>query len=284
VHRRGRGGRRPQVVPSTSPASGRDGTLLLVRVWRAAGPGLRAAVGLVLPVDCAGCGSPDVGLCPGCRELLAGPARRVPGPAGLDAWAVGRYEGPLASVVPAWKDRGRLDLSAELASALTRSVQALLATRTRTAGSAGTAGAAGAAGPAGAAGTCLVPVPSSRRAVRSRGQDVVADLARRAARRVPGPEVVAVRALRVTRVLADQSGLGVSARRGNVSGAFAVRRSAARSLRGRACVVVDDVLTTGASAAESVRALRAVGAEVLGVATVCETPLRRRLSAPIGSD
>ena len=254
-----------------------------------AGPGLRAVMGLVLPVDCAGCGQPDVALCPGCRELLAGPARRVPGPAGIDAWTVGRYEGPLARVVPAWKDRGRLDLSAELAVALTRSVQALLTDHGHPDRS-----------PDHPHGhppdhpldhpldhrldrACLVPVPSSRRAVRSRGQDVVADLARRAARHcVPAAE--AVRALRVTRILADQSGLGVSARRGNVSGAFAVRRRAVPSVRGRPCIVVDDVLTTGASAAESIRALRAIGADVLGVATVCETPLRRRLSARNGTD
>jgi predicted amidophosphoribosyltransferase len=232
------------------------------------GPGLRALLGLVLPVECAGCGEPERGLCPVCCDLLAGPAVPLAGPAGLAAWTVGRYEGALARAVPAWKDRGRLDLTRPLARALARSVEAVLATEI----------------PAEPGPVCLVPVPSSRGAVRARGQDVMAELARQAARS-PGPvPVVAVPALRVARVLSDQSGLGAGQRRRNVAGAFAVRRRAAGSVRGRSCVVVDDVLTTGASAGEAARALRAAGAGVLGVATVCATPLRRRLSARNESD
>jgi predicted amidophosphoribosyltransferase len=84
-----------------------------------------------------------------------------------------------------------------------------------------------------------------------------------------------VSALRVRRSLQDQAGLGIEQRRRNVAGAFAVR--AGVSVAGRCCVVVDDVVTTGASSAEAVRALQQAGATVLAVAAVCATPRRRRV-------
>jgi len=102
---------------------------------------------------------------------------------------------------------------------------------------------------------------------------VLATVARTAARGAPPVRVVS--ALRVRRSLQDQAGLGIEQRRRNVAGAFAVR--AGVSVAGRCCVVVDDVVTTGASSAEAVRALQQAGATVLAVAAVCATPRRRRV-------
>jgi predicted amidophosphoribosyltransferase len=122
----------------------------------------------------------------------------------------------------------------------------------------------------------LVPVPSSAWASRARGADVAALLAGRAARdlRAPGRPARAVRGLRQRRRVHDQAGLGAPGRAANVAGAFTVRRPARRRLRGRVVVVVDDVVTTGASAAEACRALRSAGVEVVAVAAVAWTPLR----------
>jgi len=220
---------------------------------------VRPLLELVLPLDCAGCGLADVPLCPACALALAVPARPAAlGPVqrallpGLEITTCARYEGTVARLVHAWKDGGRLDLAGPLAAALARAVEALEA-------------------PA----AVLVPVPSARAAVRRRGEDVVADLARRSAR-LPtgraGARQVAT-PLRQVRRIADQAGLGAQRRADNVRGAFAAR--AAPSGTGdalRYCVVVDDVLTTGASAGEAVRALRAAGWWVAGVATVCATP------------
>ncbi len=169
-------------------------------------------------------------------------------------------------MVVAWKDRGRLDLTAALAEPLATAVLASVA-------AAGTPG-----GPLPP--VVLVPVPSSARAVRVRGADVAALLAERAARRARphGLQVRAVPLLRQRRRVRDQAGLGAGARAENVSGAFAVRRSRARRLRLPAeavVLVVDDVVTTGASAAEACRVLRSCGLPVAGVAAVARTPLRR---------
>jgi predicted amidophosphoribosyltransferase len=239
------------------------------RAWSAlvvAARGLRALALLAVPVECGGCGLPDTTLCPGCRQRLTaaavGVAVAVPAP----VYACVPYAGPVSRAVVAWKDRGRLDLTGPLARTLARAVLATLEAAPPP---------AGAARPAVL--VLLVPVPSSAGARRARGADVAALLAARTARevRIAGSAVRVARVLRQRRRVVDQAGLGAAARARNVSGAFAVRRGPGRRLpRGALVVVVDDVVTTGASAAEACRVLAAEGAVVVGVAAVAWTPLR----------
>ncbi len=219
---------------------------------------LTALVELALPVDCAGCGAGDVRLCPGCRDLLdvePGPPPQSPARrallTGVPVATCGRFEGRVARMVHAWKDGGRHDLTSVLAEVLARAVRSLEP----------------------AAGTVLVPVPSSPGAVRRRGGDVVADLARAAAVRAGLPPRGGPR-LRQVRRTRDQASLGVGERASNVDQAFGPSRWMVPRPGGRGCIVVDDVLTTGASAAEAVRAVRSLGWSVAGVATVCATPRR----------
>ncbi|MEU9300494.1 ComF family protein [Streptomyces sp. NPDC048269] len=201
--------------------------------------------GLVLPVDCAGCGSARVLLCAGCREALSGAgaavARPSPRPEGLPAvHAAAAYEGPVRAVLLAHKERGALPLAGALGAALASAVWA--------------GGVA-----VGEREVALVPVPSARRQVRARGHDPARRIALAAAgrlRRAGVPARVAP-VLRLRRAVADQAGLGARQRRENLSGALEVCRGGARLTGGATIVLVDDLITTGATLAEAARAVRA---------------------------
>jgi len=109
----------------------------------------------------------------------------------------------------------------------------------------------------------LVPVPSSRWAVRARGHDPARRIALAAAgelRRAGTPARV-LSVLRQRRAVADQSGLNSRQRLDNLAGALEVAAGGARLLAGGGLVVlVDDLMTTGASLTEAARAVRAVEA------------------------
>ncbi|MDD9205215.1 hypothetical protein PU560_01895, partial [Georgenia sp. 10Sc9-8] len=84
--------------------------------WLAAvGAAAADALGLVLPVECAGCGRWDQALCQACRNLLRAPLRRceddAPALTGLPTWCLGAYTGPLRAIVLAWKNHRRTDIS-----------------------------------------------------------------------------------------------------------------------------------------------------------------------------
>jgi predicted amidophosphoribosyltransferase len=119
----------------------------------------------------------------------------------------------------------------------------------------------------------LVPVPSHPAVVRSRGHDPLLRLTRQAAGalRGDGARVRVKAVLRVTARPGDQADLGAVARAANVHGRFAARP---RWVADRPVVLVDDVVTTGATLREAQRALEAVGTTPIGAATVAAT--RRR--------
>ncbi|QKW38988.1 ComF family protein [Actinomadura sp. NAK00032] len=252
---------------------------------------LRDLIDLLLPEQCAGCGQEPVLLCDTCARPLRASARPVrAATAGIPPpWTVAAYEGPLRTILAAYKERGRTALAAPLGEALATAVQATL-----TGPSKGTAvpqkGAAvspkGAAVPSKGASTAgdarledvqagpvVVWVPSGRGAVRRRGHDPLRGLVEIAVRRLwaEGVPVSMMDALRQRGRVADQVGLTARQRAANVQGAVEARPCVA----GRRVVLVDDVVTTGASLAEAARALRAAGAEVTATATIAATPRHR---------
>lgn len=205
---------------------------------------LAALVDLVLPRACIGCGGHLGALCPRCVPVL--PAQR-----GADGtWAAARYEGAVRAALLAYKERGRRDLAAPLAELLARSVAA--------------AGSGGRGPPR----LVLVPVPSARSVAAARGGDHVLRLARRAGA-VCGLRT-ACGALTLTRQVRDSAGLTSAERSTNLAHAFVARRA----VPGCAALVVDDILTTGATLRECVRALRAAGWPVAGAAVIAATPRR----------
>jgi predicted amidophosphoribosyltransferase len=110
----------------------------------------------------------------------------------------------------------------------------------------------------------------------------MADLTRHAAsvcrQTWAGPAPVPIQALRHVRRVQDQGGLGASGRRANLRGALEVRSDAVDRVVGRECVVVDDVVTTGTTAAEAARALTSAGARVVGACFLSVT--LRQLGVP----
>lgn len=122
----------------------------------------------------------------------------------------------------------------------------------------------------------LVPMPSRRAAVRERGLDTTATLARQVARRArrDGRRLSVGSRIRITRRVADSTGLTSVGRRQNLSGAFDLPTAVADRWRrsGRAAVLCDDLVTTGATLVEATRALTAAGVPVLGAVTLVATP------------
>lgn len=224
---------------------------------------------LVLPVRCGGCDLPRDAWCAACEAELAGapPAARwwpTPVPHGLPSvWSVLPYQGAVRAALTNWKDNGRRDLAQVLSPVLAEAVLAGLLAHARP----GTA--------ATAQGPVVVPVPSGRANVRRRGDRPLQELTRRALRSLPpATRPPLVPALRLTRTVQDQSGLHSGARATNLRGAMAVEQPARKAVQGARCLVVDDVITTGATLAEAARALRAAGA--LDVVAVTIAATRRR--------
>ncbi|MFF8843267.1 ComF family protein [Streptomyces sp. NPDC015127] len=207
----------------------------------------REISGLVLPVACGGCGRPRIELCERCATVLYGRAARrarpVPEPEGLPVvHAAAAYTDAVRAVLLAHKERGAMGLARPLGRALAGAVRASLP-----------------AGVTGRGPLLLVPVPSAGRAVRARGHDPARRIALAAAAelRRGGWPVQVLPVLRQHRQVADQAGLTARERLVNLSGALRLRQGSARLLKGGTAVLVDDLMTTGASLVEAARALSA---------------------------
>jgi ComF family protein len=192
---------------------------------------------LVVPVECAGCGECDRALCGSCRDRFV-PHLTQHRAGGVAVVSSLRYEDEVRRAVLEFKEHGRTDVARVLASALAASI-------------------AGLSGDA----DDIVPVPTSRSAFSRRGFDPIQLLLRRAGHR-------GTRVLENTRDAGPQKALSSEARSENRFGAFA----ATRRLDHHRVLIVDDVLTTGATIAEAARALSAAGATVVGAATLAFTP------------
>lgn len=239
---------------------------------------LADVVDLVVPRECIGCGAPGESWCARClRSACAEAGRRDPDPrpAGLPpAFSGAAYSGAVRDAVLAHKERGDRGLTAPLAVALGHAVMAALADLAALADAAAAPTRSGRAG----TGVVLVPVPTARRAVAARGDDTVALIAGSAAGRLraAGIPVRVVPALRTAARRRDSAGLGAAERAANLAGAFAIRDRRSRRLPAVPLIVVDDVMTTGATLAAATATLRGAGHDVLAVATVAAT--QRRLT------
>ncbi|MGJ8721648.1 MAG: ComF family protein [Salinibacterium amurskyense] len=234
--------------------------------WRKAlREALRDAWALLMPVECAGCQRADRALCDECAPSMVAQPSVQSTPQHLAVHYALRYEGRVRRVLLAFKNHHRTDLSRPLARAfvpaLLRAIEA--AEQTEAATRFEDAGPSEVAAPTGASARPLqiVAVPSSRRAFRTRGYHPMALVLHAAG-------VRHARVLRVAQETRSQKLLSAEQRARNVLGAFI----ATRSLAGIRVIIVDDVLTTGATIDEAARAIFAAGGTVVGAATIGFTP------------
>lgn len=189
-----------------------------------------AGMDVAAPRWCVGCGAAPGTWCATCASWADSHD-------GVRAWLTSQvpcaatlpYQGPVRHAVSAVKDRYRYDGIPVLGELLARAVADV------------------AAAPA-----VLVPVPSRAAATRRRGRFVMGDIAVRAAAAL-GPGWAMAPILRFAGPVAEQSSLTRAQRRANVASRVAISRR--RRVPAANYVVVDDVVTSGASVSECVRAL-----------------------------
>ena len=297
---------RPQAVRwRRSPSTGRGATTASGRCrghrgsppWRgSSGDGVVSVVRRVAwwrprPTWCCRRGAPRATARGGplCRALQRGAVRTASGAwggpplvrlgsatAGMPScWAGARFEGPLRQAVTAYKDEDRRDLRGRAGGGCWRR---RWRRRCRRPGAAPAARALGEAR-ARRARADRAGVPSSAR--RRPGRATVVRRAARGRRRVARPGGRAADGLVVVPALVHTRGWPTRRTstgwpgRTTSPGRWRCVRPWRAVVRGAACVLVDDVVTTGATLAEAARALRDAGARHVVAATVAATPRRR---------
>jgi predicted amidophosphoribosyltransferase len=162
---------------------------------------------------------------------------------GVPVLSLGRYAGARRDAIVAVKERGRADLIAPLATAMRSGIDRLL-----------TWGVIDAP-------LTVVPAPTRRSSARRRGGDPVTRIALAATKQQAG--IAVVQALRLRGMTRDSVGLSGADRQRNIAG----RVKLIKPVDG-AVLVVDDIVTTGATASESVRVLHVAGAHVAAVLAI----------------
>ena len=251
------------------------------RFWRwgeALAVSFAELLALISPVDCVCCGAEDSSLCGGCERailrLTRAPFRAegqapalmdVDGSVILPVVAAAVYREEMAQAVLSFKRHGQHQLENALAKGLGRAIRASLGN---------------------CANVRLVPVPSSAAAYRKRGFSPIHLLLHNLWLHGELGGFVVVDALRKSGGISGRSGfpaapgmmphsgqkgLGRGQRARRVRGSMVSRTFRRRLIRGQTCIIVDDVLTTGATLAEAARAVHAAGGIVVGAVVLSAT-------------
>lgn len=203
---------------------------------------------LFLPTPCVLCSKPGNPFCFKCRsgfELECTQLTKL----GISGFSFCSYEGDSALIVNAIKEMGQTSLIGPIASLMARSW------------------------PEAVSSPILVPIPSSPANYRRRGYQHTHKLASALEKRLPGSRVVPI--LRSSRDRADQSAMNPQERIANLDEAFNADLRGFQSTTAP-MVLIDDVITTGASIAAGVRALEEAGLSQITFCVFAETKPKSR--------
>lgn len=192
---------------------------------------------LLLPQSCAGCGAAGEPLCAQCRLAWRTPPQRVSVDVDFPVWSLAPYDGPHRKVLIAMKEKGRRDLDAHVGAVVGASISFLQARGDLDHG------------------VTLVPAPTRERSRRLRGGDPVEQVCLHS-------RLTTLPCLRIAADTPDSVGLGAVERRRNM-------RVELLRIPTSPVVLIDDVVTTGATLGASVDLLRTAGVQVRGALTYC---------------
>lgn len=197
---------------------------------------------LLFPRECAGCRVAGQLLCAACREHLRSAPHPVvrPRDLGFPVFALGPYSDVRRNIIIAMKERGHQEIRHVMGEVFAAGLAHLQARGALPYSFA------------------LVPAPTRARSARLRGGDPVTAMALTAAKRLPGVEVG--RYVESSRIAQDQSDLSAGGRWLNMDNAVKIRAGAV--IAHRDIVLMDDVVTTGATLAATGRKLQAEGVKV----------------------
>lgn len=193
-------------------------------------------IDLLLPTPCVICGKLGSALCLNCREALKPKVTSI-NVSGVTGVAFYEYDKDIALIVNSVKEKGVTSLIPLLVDLVKHSI------------------------PKEFHGSLFVPISSSPKNNKKRGFSHSALLAKAFRRRVPGSAFREL--LRSSRGRADQVGLSPVQRQSNLKDAFKADLRGFR-ISDRQIILVDDVITSGATMASAIAALRLVGLEVAG--------------------
>ncbi len=205
---------------------------------------------LVYPKRCPGCHLPSASICESCKSFwqkqTISITLRKNQVSDLLVVSVAQYRDEVRAVLLAYKEDGQREAGKVLTEALLQARRGISNYSVCT----------------------FVPIPSNPKSVRRRGRDFMLDLCNQVAIQ-SGDKVLSI--IKVNRDVQDQSKLSEKERSQNLVGAFDCAPKNLKLLAKFPIILVDDLLTTGATLREAQRALRQRGVIPIGAITAAHT-------------
>ncbi len=212
-------------------------------------------VNLIYPTKCLLCEkkTENESLCQECRKLWK-PVPHKLKDFTFPTYAAIRYDRVAMKIVLQAKEEGNRSAQALLATAIRSSITHIISSSSKE--------------------FALVPIPTSTKPYRRRGIDPILELASQTRLQMQdaNQKFTVAQLLEVRKPLQDQTGLTNLERLRNLAGAFQVKNEIARDFYdSRPIIVIDDVVASGSTLREAVRALKERNLTVIGAASACFT-------------